>query len=217
MNSTTPSPPRRRRPFRLLLVTDRAQLPADALVSTIEAALAGGVDAVQLREKDLDTRALLRLAQKLRPLTQRHDAVLLVNDRIDVALAVGADGVHLPTDSFDPRDARALLGPHALIGVSTHSRADAVSAAQRGADYVVFGPIYDTPSKQRYGAALGLEALGAVTTAVQIPVLAIGGIDESRVAAILQQGAAGVAVISALLRAADPGTTAATLRAALGT
>jgi len=198
-------------------VTDRAQLPADALVSTIEAALAGGVDAVQLREKDLDTRALLRLAQKLRPLTQRHGAALLVNDRIDVALAVGADGVHLPTDSFDPRDARALLGPHALIGVSTHSCADAVSAAQRGADYVVFGPIYDTPSKQRYGAALGLEALGAVTTAVQIPVLAIGGIDESRVAAILQQGAAGVAVISALLRAADPGTTAATLRAALGT
>ncbi len=204
-----------RAPFDLLLVTDRKQVPGDSLVSVVESALAGGVDAVQLREKDLSTRELFGLATQLRDLTSRYKAKLLINDRIDVALAVHADGAHLPGSSFDPREARALLGPSALIGVSTHGLEQVVSAQQAGADYIVFGPVYDTASKRKYGAPLGLNALAQVTAVARVPVIAIGGITAARVPEVRHSGAAGVAMISAIFSAADAHAAAVEIRRSL--
>src|ERR1043166_4223314 len=150
-------------PFRLYLVTDRTRTGGRPLLEVVEAALDGGVDAVQLREKDLPTDELVDLATRLVGLCRRHGARLLINDRIDVALAVGADGVHLPVDSFRVADARSLLGNAALIGASAHHAGAARSAAAAGADFVVFGPVFDTPSKRVFGPPVGLAALAAVT------------------------------------------------------
>ena len=201
--------------FRLYLVTDRTQTAGRPLATVVEAALAGGVDAVQLREKDLPSAELLDLATRLHPLCKRYHVPLLINDRVDIALAVGAEGVHLPADSFTPADARRLLGPEALIGASTHSLAEAQAAGNGGADFIVFGPVFDTQSKRAFGAPTGLEALAEVARAVALPVLAIGGINAQRATSIRARGADGVAVVSAVLAAPRPELAAAALRAAL--
>jgi thiamine-phosphate pyrophosphorylase len=189
--------------LRLYLVTDRAQTARRPLLAVVEAALLGGVRAVQLRERDLDTRELLELARALRDLTSRHDALLLVNDRIDVALVCGADGVHLPVNSFAAADARDLLGDKALIGVSTHST-DELASAARCADFAVFGPIFDTPSKRGLGDPLGIEPLRAACAAAALPIIAIGGVTVDTAAECRQAGASGVAVIRAVLADPDP-------------
>jgi thiamine-phosphate pyrophosphorylase len=195
------------------LVTDRAQTRGRPLLAVVEQALRGGVRAVQLRERAIESRELLILARELRALTRRYDALLLINDRIDIALACDADGVHLPTHSFRVADARVLIGATRLIGVSTHRVDEVTAAAEAGADFVVFGPVYETPSKQAYGAPLGLTALRTATHA-GIPVLAIGGITAAaRAAEARASGAAGVAVIRALLGADDPAAAAVDLNA----
>ena len=140
---------------------------------------------------------------------------LLINDRIDVALAVGADGVHLPVDSFSSGDARALLGPGRLIGVSTHSLEQAQRASAAGADFVVFGPVFATPSKRPFGPPLGLEALAQAAGAVSVPVFAIGGVTAARADAVCRHGAHGIAAIAAVLEATDPTAAARALRRAL--
>lgn len=170
----------------------------------VEAGLRGGADAVQLREKDLPARDLFDLACRLRGVCARYKARLLINDRVDVAVAVKADGVHLPGNSFLPADARRLLGAGGLIGASAHSLAEARAAAEGGADFVVFGPVFDTPSKRAYGLPVGLEALGQVARAAAVPVIAIGGVGVEAVEAVCRQGARGVAVIGAILEAEDP-------------
>jgi len=180
----------------------RAQAPA------IDAALAAGVDAIQLRDVAAAGGDLLAAATALRASTRRHGAWLLVNDRIDVALAADADGVHLPAASFAVADARRLVGAARLIGRSTHAAADAAAAVRDGADYVVLGPIFATPSKAQYGAPLGVDVLAAVAT---LPVIAIGGITAECAAAVRRAGAAGVAVVRTILDAADPGAAAAAL------
>ncbi len=202
--------------FAVYLVTDRTQTRGRPLAEMVERALQGGVRAVQVRERDLSTRALLDLACQLRALTTRYDARLLINDRVDVALACDADGVHLPSLSFTANDARRLLGPERLIGVSTHHVSEVAEAAEAGADFVVFGPVYDTPSKRPYGPPQGLKALADAAAAARIPVLAIGGITAERVPDLLPQGIAGVAVIRAILAADDPAHAAQELLAALG-
>jgi thiamine-phosphate pyrophosphorylase len=202
------------RPPRLYLVTDRHRTAGRPLLPVVEQALRAGVDAVQLRAKDLDGGALCELAGQLCELCHRHGARLLINDRIDVALAVGADGVHLPANSFIPRDARRLLGPDALIGVSTHSLDDARAAQQGGADFIVFGPIFDTPSKRGFGPPLGLDALAEVTRTIALPVVAIGGISVARAPAVYAHGAHGIAVVAAILAAPEPGAAASALRLA---
>lgn len=195
------------------LITDRAQTNGRPLVDVVAAALQGGLPAVQLRERDLTTRALLTLAEQLRELTRRCGAALLINDRIDVALACDADGVHLPARSFAIADARALLGRTRLIGVSAHGAAEVAVAAAAGADFAVLGPIYDTPSKRAYGAPFGPAVLAEARAAGTMPLFAIGGIDRERIAAVRAHGGDGVAVIRAVLSAADPaGATAALLR-----
>lgn len=201
--------------FRLYLVTDRQRTAGRPLLDVVEAALRGGVDAVQLREKDLAGHALFELATQLCALCRRYGARLLINDRVDIALAVHADGVHLPATSFNPRDARCLLGPAAIIGASTHTLDEARGAQENGADFVVFGPIFDTPSKRGFGPPVGLETLTQATRAVALPVIAIGGITADRVAAVRAHGARGVAVVAAILEAPDPCAAAQALRSAV--
>ena len=191
--------------FRVYLVTDRQATRGRPLPALVDACLGAGLRAVQLREKDLGGRALLDLARAIQPLTARYAGRLLFNDRVDVALAASADGVHLPGDGLPPDVTRGLIGPGCLIGVSTHSAVEGEAALQAGADFVVFGPVYDTPSKRLYGPPQGVAALAEVCRRVTIPVLAIGGVTPDRVPEIRAAGAAGVAVIRALLEADDPG------------
>ena len=197
--------------FRLYCVTDRRHTAGRPLVEVIHAALDGGVRAVQLREKDLEGGALYQLAAQLRALTARYQARLLINDRLDVALAIEADGVHLGQTSFPAVAARRLLDPGKLIGVSTHNPAEIAAAAE--ADFVVFGPVYATPSKAAYGEPQGLARLRQAIAQSPLPVLAIGGITTERVAEVLATGAHGIAVISALSAAPDPAREASILLA----
>lgn len=182
---------------RLTLVTDRTRVQPRSLLEVVDSALAGGADAVQLREKDLAARDLLELARAIAAICRRHRAKLLINDRIDVAVAVGADGIHLPSDSFSPQDARSLLGAQALIGVSTHSATEAAARLSAGADYVYLGPIFETESKRRYGAPLGLADLAIASRAHPGRIIAIGGITACNASDIWSSGAHGIAVIGA--------------------
>ena len=206
--------------FRLYLITDRKLAAAHGgLIPTIEAALAAATDAagpgaiaVQLREKDLDARALYELACALRDRCARYGAPLLVNDRIDVAIASGAAGAHLPGDSFAIADARELLGRSGLIGVSTHDASEVADAASAGADFLVFGPVYDPISKAAYGAPSGPAKLAqAVEAARGTPVYALGGITADRAGGLTRtldrdHRPRGVAVIGAIIATADPST-----------
>jgi len=205
----------RRIDFDLYLVTDRHQTGGRSLDEVVEEALAGGVRAVQLREKDLSEREILRWAEKLRSLTSRFGARLLINDRLDVCLAVGADGVHLRADSLPVSAARKLLGPERLIGQSTHGVSEVIEAHRAGADFVVLGPIYDTPAKRLMGRPLGPSVIRSAAAQVSIPVFAIGGIRLEQISEVIRNGGQGVAVISALLQAPNPREAAAMMLRAL--
>jgi len=196
--------------FNLYLITDRRQAAGGDLVGAVRSALRGGVRAVQLREKDLTARELLPLARKLRQLTREFDARLLINDRIDVALAVEADGVHLGGGSLPTAEARALLGPQRLIGVSTHHPAEISAAARDGADFATFGPVYLTPSKAAYGAPVGLVALGDACADAPLPVFALGGVTAERIPELLETGCRRAACIGAILTATHPEAAART-------
>jgi thiamine-phosphate pyrophosphorylase len=189
---------------------------AGALEETVEECLAAGLRAVQLREKDLGPRDLLSLARKMRELTSRHGARLFVNDRADVALAVGADGVHRTGTSLPVSSLRSISPPGVLIGASVHSVADARVSEPEGADFLFFGPVYDTPSKRRYGPPQGLAVLERVASAVRLPVFAIGGVTPERVAELRRAGAAGVAAIGAVLGQERPGDAVKAFLDALG-
>lgn len=198
--------------FRLCVITDRRAagaagrpLPALLAAALAPAGRRGVRVAVQLREKDLDGGALLALAREVRAVTRDHGARLLVNDRLDVALAAEADGVHLPSDGIPPEAARRLLAVVGLVGLSTHSAAEVGTAHLRGADFALLGPIFDTPSKRRYGPPLGLEPLASAAASAGMPVLAVGGIDPGRVREVRAAGAHGVAAIGAFMGAKDPG------------
>jgi thiamine-phosphate pyrophosphorylase len=190
--------------FDLYLVTDRSLTQGRDLLWVLQQALDGGVKAIQLREKDLGGRELFFLAEAARKLTRRYHARLLINDRIDIALAVDADGVHLSTASIPIESARALLGRQRLLGASTHSLEEAEEAERNGADFVVFGPIYFTPSKAPYGSPQGSAALKKVVDKISLPIYAIGGIKPENIADTCRAGVCGVALISAVMSAADP-------------
>lgn len=200
--------------FRLYLISDRKLVPeGKSLLKTIEQTLIGGVRALQLREKDLPPDELYRLALDLKSLAERYGASLLINDRIDVAMAVGADGVHLGEHSLPTSAARRILGNKAIIGRSTHRVEDTLQAATEGADFVTFSPIYFTPSKAPYGEPQGVDALRCACAASPLPVLALGGIRQDRIREVRSAGAAGIALISALLQASDPASAARSLLA----
>jgi thiamine-phosphate pyrophosphorylase len=185
---------------RLYLITDRAATGGRSLEQVVAAALEGaGAQApqvaVQLREKDLGGRELLALARSLRAVTAAAGAQLFVNDRVDVALAAGADGVHLGGRSLAPADVRRLA-PQLRIAVSTHTRAEVERAAAAGAHFVVFGPVFETPSKP--GIFTGLDQLAQVV-ALGVPVLGLGGIDEKNAHRCILAGASGVACIRSVM------------------
>ena len=192
----------------LVLVTDRHATAGRDLVAVVAAALDAGLPAVQLRDKDLPGGPLFALAERLRAASAHTGALLFVNDRLDVALAVGADGVHLGGGSMPADVARRLVGADALIGVSTHAPGEAPADA----DLAFFGPVYATPSK---GGAQGEMRLAEAVRAAAIPVLAIGGVTAARVPAVRAAGAAGAAVIRAILAAPDPADATRALLAAL--
>jgi len=190
--------------FDLYLVTARNQTHGRDLLWVLEAALAGGVEAIQLREKDLGGRELFFLAESARKLTQRYHARLLINDRIDIALAVDADGVHLSTASIPIESARVLLGRQRLVGASTHSLEEAAEAVRNGADFILFGPVYFTASKAPHGSPQGLATLKKIVEKISLPIYAIGGIKPENITDTRRTGVRGVALISAVMSAADP-------------
>lgn len=187
--------------FPLCLVTGRHQTVGRPLVPLLRQALRAGVRAVQLRERDLETRPLLALAEDILRLTREHGALLFINDRVDLAMALGADGVHLRANSLPVAVTRRLLGPGRMIGVSAHSTEEVVRAESEGADFAVLGPVYETTSKLVYGPPIGLHPIEEASRRCRIPVFAIGGITASRVGEVRRAGACGVAVISSILSA----------------
>ncbi len=216
--------------FRLYLITDRRLAEANGgLLSVIERALHGavaaappGAVAIQLREKDLEARALVELGAALRRVCASCRAPLIVNDRIDVAIALGADGVHLPAQSFSPADARALLGPSRLIGVSAHRPEEVAAASAAGADFAVFGPVFDPLSKAVDTTPTGAAGLAAACAAAPLPVYALGGITAARIRVLRAApeftggpAIAGAAVIGAVIGAGDPAAAVRDLLAAL--
>jgi thiamine-phosphate pyrophosphorylase len=194
----------------LLLVTDRHATAGRDLVAVVEEALHAGLPAVQLRDKDLPGRALFSLAERLRVATRRTGALLFVNDRVDVARAIDADGVQLGAATLPVDVARTLLPAGALVGESTHA-IDEVRGTR--ADFVIFGPIYDTPSKRACGPPQGERVRDAVAAAA-VPLVAIGGIGPETAGALRAAGVHGVAVIRAILGAADPAAATRALLAA---
>ena len=188
--------------LRLYLITDRALLPEDQFLAGIEAALKGGVRAIQLREKDLPENELRSLAQNVLKLTRKYNALLIINHRAELAHDIGADGVHLTESSVAVRKTRKQY-PDLLIGKSTHSLQSALRAQHQKADFVTFSPVYETPSKQTYGPPQGLEKLKAVCAGLDIPVLALGGIDLSRISTIRKQGAFGIGLIRGIWNSPD--------------
>ena len=189
--------------FRLYLITDRKVTGETRQVEALTRALEGGVRAIQLREKDLEVRELCRLGEKLRELTNRYDARLYINDRADVAMGIGADGVHLTARSMPPRALRNVFGDRLSIGVSTHRVEEIRAAAEGGADFVTFGPVYETVSKRPFGPPLGLEGLQTAVRNARLPVFALGGISFSRLDEVMKTGCHGVALISGILGAPD--------------
>jgi thiamine-phosphate pyrophosphorylase len=197
--------------FNLYLITDRKQAHAFNLLEAIEKALVGGVRAVQLREKDLSSRSLYDTALAVRSLTSLYGAKLLINDRVDIALAADADGVHLGGESMPVSAARKILGSGKLIGASCHDRSHALSAEKEGADFITFSPVYYTPSKAPYGEPVGIAAMAEAARLLHIPVFALGGIKRENVREVLAAGAQGIALISAVIAAHDPAREAAEL------
>lgn len=188
--------------FNLYLITDRKQTKLP-LPDAIRLALQGGVRAIQVREKDLPIRELLALARDLRSLTNEFDAKLFINDRVDVAVAVDADGVHLGHESMPADAVRKIVGRKMLLGVSTHNLDEAKKAETDGADFVTFGPIFSTPSKIKLGAPVGVEELRTVRKHVHLPVFGLGGIKMDTISPVLHAGADGIAMISGIFSADD--------------
>ena len=196
-------------------MTDRKQTGGRDLEEVLARALEGGVRAIQLREKDRDTGEVFRLGERLLAGARTAGAALIVNDRVDVAMALGVDGVHLTRKSLPPNEARTLVGPRMLLGISCHSLGDVKEAVDGGVDFLVLGPIYATASKAPYGPPLTPEILRRARAFCPLPILAIGGIGPEQVPEVMAAGADGVAAISAVLRAADPAAAAAEILSAV--
>lgn len=185
----------------LYLVADPEHANGDVLELT-RVAVAGGVSMVQLRAKHVTDRELLRLAQAMRAVC--HNVPFIVNDRIDIAIAARADGVHLGVDDLPLEAARRLGGERFIIGYSPDTESDLISARQRGASYLGIGPVFGTSTKSDAGNALGLEEFARRVRVGDLPSVGIGGVTVENAREVIDAGAQGVAVVSAILRAADP-------------
>ena len=201
--------------FQLCYITDRRALEAGALLPRIEAAVRAGVDLLQIREKDLPTRELIDIVRPAVKMTRGSSTRLVVNDRLDVALGLGAAGVHLGNHSLPASIVRKIVPPDFLVGVSCHSLEEALAATIARADYILLGPIFETPSKLAYGPPLGLAKLREVAAQVSVPILALGGVTVDRARACLEAGAAGIDGISIFQTCASLERRVAELRAAM--
>ena len=198
--------------WRLYVVTDAGLSRGRSHRAVIEAAIIGGATIVQYREKHASTRQMIEEALELRDLTRRAGVPLTVNDRVDVALAVDADGVHVGQDDMPVALARRLIG-NKLLGVSVHSLSEALQAVRDGADYLGVGPIFATTTKPDAGPPIGLDGLRAIRQHVSIPIVAIGGINQANAADVVRAGVDGIAVVSAVVAADDVTAAARQLRA----
>lgn len=194
--------------LRLYLVTDQASLRGRTLADVLLAAVQGGVSCVQLREKSLCTRDFVALALAVKDLLAPFDVPLVINDRMDVALACGAQGVHLGQSDMPVALARQLLPPEVFIGLSVENLGDVARAAGQAVDYLGISPVYATPTKTDTAAPWGLAGVSQVRAMTGLPLVAIGGIHQGNAAEVLQAGADGLAVVSAICSAADPGLAA---------
>lgn len=195
----------------LYLVTDR-QLAKKPLEVVIEEAINGGADCVQLREKNINTKEFVEIAQTIKYITDRYNVPLIINDRIDVALAVQAYGVHLGQDDMPLTIARKIV-PHAMvIGISVSTVNEAIEAEKDGADYIGAGSVFPTSTKDDISGVIGLEGIQEIKKAVSIPVIAIGGIQIHNAEQVIQHGADGIAVVSAIVSSDNPYEAAKTLK-----
>lgn len=202
--------------YSLYLVTDRSLSCGRSLAQVVEEAVAGGITCVQLREKDCSTRQFVAEGLALQKILTPQNIPLIVNDRIDVAMAIGATGVHLGQDDMEMSHARRILGPDCIIGISVESLDDAREAAAAGADYLGVSPVFATPTKTDTAPPLGLEGLKAIRLEVDLPLVAIGGIKSDNCASVIAAGADGLAVVSALMSAPSPRKAAVAFRLAAG-
>jgi thiamine-phosphate pyrophosphorylase len=198
----------------LYFVTSQPLSAGRTTPEIVKAALAGGVELIQLREKEMPLREYVELARTVRALTAAAGALLIINDRVDAALAVGADGVHLGQDDFPIPDARRLA-PDLIIGASTHSVEEAVIAQEQGASYINIGPIYPTGTKVWEGAFLGLEGLKTISKVTRVPFSVMGGIKQSHIPGLVKAGARVIALVTAVAAAPDPESAARDLLAAI--
>jgi thiamine-phosphate pyrophosphorylase len=188
----------------ICLVTDRGLCGDRLLDDIVKQAIQGGVTCVQLREKDLATRAFVEEAARIKALLTPTNVPLIINDRVDVALAVGAEGVHLGQNDIPCELARHLLGPAAIIGLSVETWEDVERAQDQPVDYLGVSPVFDTPTKTNTRSAWGLEGLTRIKAYSRHPLIAIGGLNASNIADVVRAGAEGIAVISAICAAPDP-------------
>ncbi|WP_395681828.1 thiamine phosphate synthase [Inquilinus sp.] len=206
---------KRRFDLSVYLVTDTRLSGPRGIAAVAAAAARGGVTIVQLRDPDATTRELIAAAEALQAALAPHGVPLVINDRVDVALAVGADGVHLGDRDMPAATARTLLGPGRIVGVTVHDAAEAGAVDTEIADYAGIGPVFTTTTKAEARPAIGVDGFQALRRLVPLPVVGIGGIDAARTAAVIAAGADGVAVVSAICAAPDPEAAARAIAAAV--
>ena len=190
--------------YSVYLVTDRGLSRGRSTLEILQGAVRGGVTCVQLREKNCPIRDFIEQANSIKAYLRAHDIPLIINDRLDVAQAVGADGVHLGQSDMPLNVAREILKDSIIIGISAESLGDAIEAEKGGADYIGVSPIYATPTKTDTAPPLGLEGLREIRNAVRIPLVGIGGLTKDNAGEVIKHGADGVAVVSAIVSADDP-------------
>jgi thiamine-phosphate pyrophosphorylase len=198
--------------YSLYLVTDRGLAKGRSTLEIVKAAVEGGITCVQLREKDCSTLEFIRQAFEIKDFLKACGVPLIINDRVDVAQAVEADGVHLGQTDMPLEIAKKILGGSMIIGISAESLEDALEAEKGGADYLGVSPIYATPTKTDTAPPLGLEGLRTIREAVKLPLVAIGGLNQDNAAAVIRSGGDGVAVVSAIVAAGDPASAARNLK-----
>ena len=198
--------------YSLYLVTDRGLSRGRSTLEIVTAAVNGGATVVQLREKDCSTREFIEQALTIKEFLKGHGVPLIINDRVDVAQAVMADGVHLGQTDMPLDVAKKILGDSMIIGISAESLEDAIEAENGGADYLGVSPIYATPTKTDTAPPLGLEGLQEIRRAVGLPLVGIGGLNRDNAGEVIHNGADGVAVVSAIVSADDPQTAAEVLK-----